>query len=195
MQPSILFSAFLVSAALAGCASTGNGLGHSLSRSSSAQSLPVGTAQDQVRQVRGEPFAVYTYPQGSSWFYNVAVRDMQRDRVDFDSAGLLLNAEPAWSRENFEQVQPQSWTSAQLQQHFGPPVRQERLRPSILESIGDAPPAASLSKEQEQARAASRNWIYGFREYNLYYIVTFTVDGKGVVIDTEIVSDPNNTTK
>lgn len=188
MKPSIFFSAFLVGAVLAGCVSTGNGLSGASSVRNSAQSI--GMSQEQVRSARGEPFAVYTYPEGSSWFYNIALRDMQRDRVLFDQAGLLIRAEPAWSHANFEQVEVNSWTSSQLQQNFGPPVRQERPRTSIIESFTDAPPPATSAKDEELA--ASRNWIYGYRQYNRYFIVAITVNAKGVVSAIEIAEDPNN---
>lgn len=193
MKPSIVFSVVLAAAALAGCASTVQGLGNSANSSAASSTVAQGMPQEQLRQLRGEPFALYTYPEGSSWFYNVAIRDMQRDRVEFDPQGLLTRAGPAWSRDNFERVQPQVWTSAQLQQNFGPPLRQERLRAGILEALGDAPiPTASIQAEEE--RVNSRNWMYGFRDYNRYFIVTITVNAKGLVTAIEIAADPNNAT-
>lgn len=193
MKPSIVFSACLVAAALAGCAANDNGLRSSSNSIARTGELAQGVHQDQLRQIRGEPFAVYTYPEGSTWFYNVAIRDMQRDRVEFDQAGLLIEAGPAWNRANFEQVQPETWTSSKLQQQFGPPLRQERLRASILDAIGDAPSTADAAKDEAE-RASSRNWMYGFREHNRYFIVTFTVNAKGVVTFAEIAADPNNNT-
>ncbi|MDH5856785.1 hypothetical protein [Lampropedia aestuarii] len=193
MKPSIVFSLVLAIAALAGCASPDNGLRNSSNASAAPSTFAQGMPQDQLRQIRGEPFAIYTYPEGSSWFYNVAIRDMQRDRVDFDAQGLLISAGPAWNRSNFERVQPQVWTSAQLQQNFGPPQRQDRLRASILDALGDAP-APVESAEAAEERASSRNWIYGFREYNRYFIVSITVNAKGLVTAIKIEADPNNTT-
>jgi len=65
----------------------------------------------------------------------------------------------------------------------------ERPRPSIMDAFTDAPPPTS---QKDEELAASRNWIYGFREYNRYYIVAVTVNAKGVVSAIEIVEDPNN---
>ncbi|THU02751.1 hypothetical protein E9531_06510 [Lampropedia puyangensis] len=177
---------------VAGCASSDGGAPHPASPTLFGQRVVQGLNQDQLRAQRGEPFAIYTNDQGSIWFYNTAIRDMQRDRVVFDTQKQLITSGPAWTRAAFSLVQAQTWTTAQLLQHFGPPIRQEMPRAGLLQSLGDDAPASNV---QAEADTDSRNWIYGSREFNRYFIVTITVDAKGVVSNIEISADPNNTTQ
>lgn len=147
----------------------------------------LGQSQAAVQSALGVPFAEYALDDGTTvWFYDTGERILQRERVHFDAQGQVIAQGPAWTREAFSAVEPGVWQATEVLQHFGPPVRQRTPRASILGAL-TAQDARSTQKTAEDSKAVE--WIYGFREFNRYYVVAITIEQQGQVSAVDIRED------
>lgn len=142
------------------------------SGSATLAALTEGANQNQARAHYGEPLAIYELPEGSVWFYDTGVRNLQRERLLFDAQGRLQQQGSAWSRQSFAQAQP-GWGSQEVLHHFGPPIRQQAPRASLFQT--STTETFRPSAQPSGATASTSHWIYGFREQGRFYTVTIAV--------------------
>jgi hypothetical protein len=83
-----------------------------------------GTTRDQVVAQAGQPIAVLPLPNGGQRMqYTLQPMGQQAFMVDLDAGGRVVQARQVLTEQNFERIQPGTWTVADVQREFGPPAR------------------------------------------------------------------------
>lgn len=138
-----------------------------------------GQNQHAIISQRGDPSSVYQQGENTHWFYDTDSIRTERELLVFDSQGVLLRAAPAWTRTNFQQIEPGKTTSLHMLQQFGPALSQGQTSTALLETLGLA---------DKQASTATY-WRYAFREHGKHFNVIVLFDEQRQVTDVQIAED------
>ena len=107
-----LWPALLAMLLLAACAHPWNAIG-----------LPVGTPRDQVLAKAGPPVRVLPLEGGGQRLqYTLQPAGQQAFMVDLDATGRLVSARQVLTAADFNRIQNDLWTRADVEREFGPPA-------------------------------------------------------------------------
>ncbi|MFY3385329.1 hypothetical protein [Paracidovorax sp. MALMAid1276] len=120
--------------------------------------VPPGTAQAEVLARLGPPTAVHALPSGQRLLYSELPAGFAAYNLDFDTAGRLVRNEQVLTQQRFENLPTGTWTRADVERTFGPPLRIERV-----------------------ARFDGDIWTYRFRENSDPRLAHVHLDRAGVV--------------
>ena len=117
-----------------------------------------GTLRAEVIARQGPPTAVVALPSGERLLYSELPAGFAAYNLDFDASGRLVRNEQVLTQTRFETIPVGTWTAADVQGTFGPPLRVERV-----------------------ARFDGDIWTYRFRQNSDPRLAHVHLDRQGVV--------------
>ena len=106
----------------------------------------------------GTPTATYRLPTGDRLLYSQLPAGSEAYTLDFDAAHRLVRNEQVLTQTRFEGIPLGTWTRADVEQNFGPPLRVEQV-----------------------ARFDGDIWTYRFRQLSDPRLAHVHLDRQGVV--------------
>jgi hypothetical protein len=110
-----ILSAALVAGALAGCAT----------------SVVPGMTRDEVTARMGKPPRVVALPSGERWQYSRQPAGQSAVMVDLDASGRVVSAREVLTENEFNRIQIDRWTRADVEREFG--------RPALISGVANWP--------------------------------------------------------
>lgn len=108
---------WLAAAALAaGCASPFHGY-----------DIRPGTSRDAVLARMGPPGRVVRLDGGERFQYSLQPFGQYAWMVDLDAGGKVVRARQVLTANEFNRIQPGTWTRAEVEREFGPPAKLDRV--------------------------------------------------------------------
>jgi hypothetical protein len=90
--------------------------------------LPAGTTRDQVIAQSGPPARVVPLPDGGQRLqYTLQPTGRYAFMVDLDAAGRVVRSRQVLTEAEFNRIEPERWTRADVEREFGPPAWTERV--------------------------------------------------------------------
>lgn len=117
-----------------------------------------GALRAEVLARHGQPTAVVALPTGERLLYSELPAGFAAYNLDFDASGRLVRNEQVLTQTRFEGIPVGTWTAAQVQATFGPPLKVERV-----------------------ARFDGDIWTYRFRQNSDPRLAHVHLDRQGVV--------------
>ena len=122
-----------------------------------AQEKPGALRADVVARL-GPPTATYPLPTGERLLYSQLPAGSEAYVMDFDAAHRLVRNEQMLTQTHFERIPLDTWTRADVERNFGPPLRVEQV-----------------------ARFDGNIWTYRFRQLSDPRLAHVHLDRQGVV--------------
>jgi len=86
--------------------------------------LAPGTPRDEVIARAGQPYAVVPLPDGGQRLqYTLQPLGQYAFMVDVDAAGRVVRSRQVLNALDFQRIEPDRWTHADVLREFGPPAR------------------------------------------------------------------------
>lgn len=120
--------------------------------------VPLGSPQADVIARLGPPTAVFALPSGQRLLYSELPAGFAAYNLDFDASGRLVRNEQVLTQSRFENIPTGTWTRADVERTFGPPLLLERV-----------------------ARFDGDIWTYRFRQNSDPRLAHVHIDRAGIV--------------